>query len=162
MSRGGGVLEVVFCLNGSKWLTLGKEEFAWGSEGRQKIHRLTIKLTLSKTVFKDFPNTLRVPFTDCFKSIASYKKWIFLNMPVKLWRINNLKMQENIWKIVAACNVSKNSALPQVFFCYILKTAPKNFWFFSKFFQSISTRHCTVQIHACFYTPNERCRLLIH
>ena len=48
-------------------------------------------------------------------------------------------MQENIWKIVAVCYVSKNAALPQVFFCYTLRTVPKNFQSFSTFFQSIST-----------------------
>ena len=34
---------------------------------------------------------------------------------------------------------------------------------FLKFFQSISTSHSgTIQIHACFHTPNERRRLLTH
>ena len=33
-----------------------------------------------KEVFKDFPYTLRVPSTDCFNSIASHKKSIFLNI----------------------------------------------------------------------------------
>ena len=51
---------------GSKWLTLGKEGFAW------------------KTVFKDFPNTIRISFTDGFKFIASHKKCIFLNTSGKL------------------------------------------------------------------------------
>ena len=48
-------------------------------------------------------------------------------------------MQKNIWKIIAVCNVSKIAALPQVFFCHTLRTAPKNFQSFSTFFQSIST-----------------------
>ena len=30
------------------------------------------------------------------------------------WRIIFL-MQENLWKIIAACNVSKNAANPQIF-----------------------------------------------
>ena len=67
-----------FCLGGGKWLTLGKEEFVWGTRGRGKLYRLIIKWTSFKTVVKDFPYTLRVPSTDCFKSIASHKKCIFL------------------------------------------------------------------------------------
>ena len=64
----------LFCLGGGKWLTLGKEGFAWGTRGTGKLYRLTIKCTSSKIVVKDFPYTLRVPSTDCFNSIASQKK----------------------------------------------------------------------------------------
>ena len=66
----------LFCLGGGKWHTLGKEGFTWGTRGRGKLYRLTIKWTSSKTVAKDFPYTLRVPSTDCFKSIT--KICIFL------------------------------------------------------------------------------------
>ena len=61
---------------GGKLNTLGKEEFAWETGGRGKLCRLTIKWTSSKIVVKDFPYTLRVLFTDCFKSTASQKKYI--------------------------------------------------------------------------------------
>ena len=47
-------------------------------------------------------------------------------------------MQGNLRKVIAACNVSKNAASLQVLFCHILRTIPKDFWSFSKFFQSIS------------------------
>ena len=59
----------MFCLREGKWHTLGKEGFAWGNRGREKICRLTIKWTSSKTVAKDFLYALSVPFTYCFKSI---------------------------------------------------------------------------------------------
>ena len=49
-----------------------------------------------------------------------------------------LKMQGNLRKIIAACNVSKNAASLEVLFCHILRTIPKDFRSFSKFFQSIS------------------------
>ena len=53
------------------------EGFAWGIRSRGKLCRLTIKWTLSKTFAKDFPYTLRVPSTNCFKSIASHKNTYF-------------------------------------------------------------------------------------
>ena len=68
----------MLCLGGDKWLTLGKEGFDWGTRGMEKLYRLTIKWTSSKTVVKDFPYTLRVPSTDCFNSIVSHKKCVFL------------------------------------------------------------------------------------
>ena len=64
VSRGGS-FESCFAWVGCKWLTLGKEGFAWGTRGR-KLCRLAIKWTSSKTV-------VRVPSNDCFKSIASHK-----------------------------------------------------------------------------------------
>ena len=74
-----GVLEVV--LPGRRQMSyLGKEGFAWGTEGREKLYKLIIKWTSSKIVFKDFPNTLRVSSTHCFKFVALHKKCIFLNM----------------------------------------------------------------------------------
>ena len=62
-------------------------------------------------------------------------------------------MQGNLCKIIATCNIFKNDALPQVFFCHISRKVPKNFPSFSNFFQSISTSHSvgTIQIHACFF-----------
>ena len=59
---------------------MGKKEFAWGTRGR-KLYGLTIKWTSSKTV-------LRVPFTDYFKSIASHRKCILVNMSAKLFLKN--------------------------------------------------------------------------
>ena len=47
-------------------------------------------------------------------------------------------MQGNLRKIIAACNVSKNGASLQVLFFHILRTIPKRFRSFSKFFQIIS------------------------
>ena len=55
---------------GSKWLSLGKERFAWEARGRVKLYRLTIKWFSSKKVVKDFLYTLSVTSTDCLKSIA--------------------------------------------------------------------------------------------
>ena len=37
---------------------------------RGELYRLTVELTSSKTVVKDFPYTLKVTSTDSFKSIA--------------------------------------------------------------------------------------------
>ena len=127
----------MLCLEGGKWFTLGKEGFAWGTGGREKQYRLTITWTSSKTVFRHFPDILRVLFTDCFKIIASQKNayfWICLQN--FSWKIN---FWETFEKLLQS-NVSKK-ALSQVFFCNILKTVPKDFRFFSKFFQSFSTSH---------------------
>ena len=38
-----GVLEAVLPVRGGKRLTLGKGGFAWGTRGRRKLYRLTIK-----------------------------------------------------------------------------------------------------------------------
>ena len=62
----------------NKWVTLEKKIFSWGTRGREKLYRLTTKWTSFKAAVKDFSYTLRAPSTDCFKSIASHKKWIFL------------------------------------------------------------------------------------
>ena len=80
------------------------EGFAWGTRNRWKLYGLTIKWTSSKKVFifKDFPNTSRVPSADC---------------------------------LIATCNISKNPVFPQVFLRHILRTVPKDFPSFSKFFQ---------------------------
>ena len=130
--EGGRVLEVVS--HGRGQITyLGEGSVCLGTKGR-KLYRLAIKWTLSKTVSKDFSKTLRVFSIDCFQSIASHKKCIFLNMPAKLFLKNNLLMQENHWKIVAACTLSKTAALPQLFFWHILRTVPKEFGSFSKLF----------------------------
>ena len=51
-----------------EWITLVKEGFAWGIWGREKLVK----------VVKDFSYTLRVPSTDCFKSIPTHKKRLFL------------------------------------------------------------------------------------
>ena len=133
MSRRGGVLEFALPGRGQNDLTGGKEVF--------KVYKLTIKWTLSKTVFKDFPNTLRAPPNDCFwESIycITQKNWYFwICLQNLFWRISHfLKMQGN-----EACNFSKNAALTQVFFCYTLRTVTKNFRSFSRFFQFISTSH---------------------
>ena len=59
-------------------LPWGRKDLLVGPGVGGKLHRLTIKSTSFKTVVKDFPYTLRVPSNDCFKSIASHKKCIFL------------------------------------------------------------------------------------
>ena len=67
------------CLGaGSKWLTLGKKGFAWETRNSEKLYRLTIKRTSSKTVAIGFSYNLRVLSTDRFKSIVSRKKCTFL------------------------------------------------------------------------------------
>ena len=121
---------------------LEEEEFAWRIGGRGKLYTLTIKWTLSKITFKGFLDTLRIASTYYFKPIASGKKayfWIFLQS--FFWKTSALKMQGSLWKSISAYNVSKNAALPHVSFCHNLRIAPKNFWSFSKFFQSISASH---------------------
>ena len=70
----GGVLEVVLPGRGANDWPCGRKGLPGGPEVGEKLYRLTIKWTLSKIVVKDFPCTLRVPFTDWYKSIASYKK----------------------------------------------------------------------------------------
>ena len=154
----------LFCLGGGEWLTLGKEEFTWGTSGR-KLYRLTIKWTWSKTV-------LRVPSTDCFKSIASHKKCIFLNMSAKHCIKQKMHIPEYVCRtflekitflrreIIAVYNVSKNAALPQVFFCHTLGTVPQYFRSFSKTLSSIPLQQVTLyHSNLCMlYTPNKRCR----
>ena len=109
-----------------------------GLESRRKLYRLTIKWTSSKTSLKDFPNTLRAPPIECFwKSINC----IIKNVYSEYVCVTFLQKLGKLWKIIEAFNVSKNVAIPQVFFIHILRTVPKNFWSFSKFFKSISTSH---------------------
>ena len=49
-----------------------------------------------------------------------------------------LKCRETLFKIFCSCNVGKNAAVPQLFILrHILRTIPKNFWSFYKFFQSV-------------------------
>ena len=141
-----------------KWLTLGKEESTWETGGSGRLCRLTIKWTSSKTVFKDFPNTLRVPSTACFNLLHNTKNAHFwISLQNFSWRISFLKMQKNLWKVVAACNLFKNATLPHVFFYHILRTVPKDFR--SKvLLVHFNKSFCAIQIHTCFYTPNERWR----
>ena len=63
---------------GANNLPWGKKSLPGGPGVGEKLYRLTIKWTSSKTVAKDFPYSLRVPSTNCFKSIASHKKCISL------------------------------------------------------------------------------------
>ena len=121
------------------------EGFAWETGSWGKLYKLTIKWSSSSRVFNYLPNTLRVPSTDYFKFIASHKKYRFLKCLQNLsWKIRVNKMQGNFWKIIAACNVSKNAALLQVFFCHVLRTVPKDYRSYSRFFPSISTCHSVV------------------
>ena len=119
---------------------------------------------------------------DSFKRFSQYVRstshWVLLEVHILYhtkdayfwicvqnfsWRIRHLKIQGKLWKIIAACNVSNNAPFPQVFFCHILTTEPKDFWSFSNFFHSISASHSleTIQIQGCFLIekPNERCRI---
>ena len=92
---------------------------------------------------------IRDTFQRCFQHFKSTSHWLLL----KVFQLNHfwmsvkltleelailLKMQGNLRKIIAACNVSKNAASLQVLFCHILRTVSKDFRSFSKFFQSIS------------------------
>ena len=63
-------------------------------------------------------------------------------------------------EIIAVCNVSKNAALPQVFFCHTLGTVPQDFRSFSKTLSSIPLQQVTLyHLNLCMlYTPNKRCR----
>ena len=141
---------------------LGKGRFALGSKGRGKL----VKLTIKRTPYKRFPNTLRVLLLNSSGSRTNHTKdsyfWICLQN--FSWRIHHfLKMQRNLSKTITVCNVSKNAALPQVLFHHVLKAAPADFGSFSKFFQSISTSHSIpfnflhaliVQIKAADVWPN--------
>ena len=132
-----GVLEVVLPMRGANELPWGRK----GLPGKQgvKLYRWTIKWNSFNAVFKDFPNTFRVPSTESFNSIASHKNAYFLKcLQNFLWRFSFL-MQGNLWKIIAAYNFSRNAVLRQAFFCHILRTVQKDFRSLSKFFQSIST-----------------------
>ena len=60
-------------------------------------------------------------------------------------------------EIIAACNVSKNAALPQVYFCHTLRTISKEFDHFQRPFLPV---HFTkllriIQIHTCFISHME-------
>ena len=81
---------------------------------------------MSKTFLSKYMSG--VPSTGYFKSIASHKKCIFLNMPAKL-TFKELTFLH--WEIIAACNVSQNAAFPQVFFCHTLRTALRRISSFS-------------------------------
>ena len=73
-----GVLKVVILGRGANdWPYRG---FALGTRDR-KVYRLTIKWVSAKTF-------LRVFSTDCFKTIGSDKKFVFLNMSAKLFSKN--------------------------------------------------------------------------
>ena len=73
-----GVLEVAPPGRGPNELPWGRKGLPGGPGIGGNYDRLTIKCSSSKTVAKDFPYTLRVPPTDCFKSMTSHKKCIFL------------------------------------------------------------------------------------
>ena len=65
-------------------ITLGTEGFSWGTRGRGKLYRLTVKWTSSKTVAKGFLYTWSVPSTACFNSIALHQKWVFSRISFSL------------------------------------------------------------------------------
>ena len=154
----GGVLEVSL-LGRGQIAYLGKEVFVWETGVRRKLYRLTIKWTLSKTVFKDFSNTLRVPSTSLLHHTKNAYFWICLQN--FFWRPSFFKMQGNLWKIIATSNVSKNAAHPQVFFGHILRIVTNRFSILFRILPLyFSKLLCTIQFHACFYTPNERCKFL--
>ena len=68
---------------------LGKEGFAWRVRGRGNLYRLTINKLHPRQFLNIFPHTLRVPYTDCFKSIAPHEKmhisqelfFLWINLP---------------------------------------------------------------------------------
>ena len=74
----GGVLKVVILGRGAN--DLPYRGFALETRDR-KVYRLTIKWVSTKTF-------LRVFSADCFKTIASDKKFVFLNMSAKLFSKN--------------------------------------------------------------------------
>ena len=72
--RKGEDLEVVLPKRGKNDLLGERRRFPGEPRASGKLCRLTIKETSSKTDFKDFPNTLRAPPTNCFwKSIMVFK-----------------------------------------------------------------------------------------
>ena len=135
----------MFVLRESIWLTWGRKGLPWGLGSRGKLYRLIIKCKWSKSVFKDFLNTLRAPPVYRSRSlyIVSHKKYISLNMAANLSKTVPyfLKIHGNLWNVITVCYVSKNAAIILVFFCHISKTVPKSFQSFSWFLCSISTSH---------------------
>ena len=68
-----GECRKLFCLGeGANVFSWGKEGFIYETGVKGKIHRLTIKLTPSKKVFKDFPKTLKGAPTECLPQKNAY------------------------------------------------------------------------------------------
>ena len=113
-----------------------------------------------------FPNTLKTPSTDCFwKPICSVTRkmlilWKYLQN-LTWWISFFLKVKRNLWKIIAAYSVSKNAALSQSFFCHILRAVPKEFWSFSKFFQSTAIGHSLPLKLICAFNRYTKLKMLI-
>ena len=87
--------------------------------------------------------------------IVLYKKCIFLNMSVKLSKrlTHFLKTHGNLWKVIAMCNGSKNTSIPQFFFLPYLIQCPKSP---SVAFKVLPVHFnnsllCTIQVNECFY-----------
>ena len=93
-----------------------------------------------------------VPYTDCFNTIASQKKKIHISEYVSeifLEVLVFLCFEKLSQPVILLKMLLFHRHFSVIFLC------------FSKFFQSISTSHfSTIQIDACFYTPNERCSFL--
>ena len=63
-------------------------------------------------------------------------------------------------EIIAVCNISKNSALPQIFLCHTFRTVPKELRYFSKTLSSSPFQQVTLyHSNSCMlYTPNKKFR----
>ena len=57
---------------------LGEGRVSLGDQGQGEIIQINFKMNFIIDSCQRFSHTLRVPSTDCFKSIASHKKCIFL------------------------------------------------------------------------------------
>ena len=73
-------------------------------------------ITSSQTMvfIKYFPRIFRISFIDCFwrTIFCSTQKYVSKNVcKTCLKELGILKMQGNLWKILAACNFSKNPVL---------------------------------------------------
>ena len=93
-------------------------------------------ITLSSSFSTRFPwffkiNLLRLLLED---NILTQKKWIFLNMPVKLvLRIRNfIKMQRNLKNFLHPARSSENTGLPQFFSKFFWQLYFKNINFLTK------------------------------
>ena len=115
----------------------------------------------------NFPNTLSAPPIEClWKSILYHTKntyfWIWQQN--FCYRISHcLKLKGILWKIIAACDVSKVLLLHRYFSAFSKNRTRKLSMFF-KVLQSISTSHSLYHSNSCVLlidTTNERCRFSI-
>ena len=149
----------LFCLGEELVTYLGEVRVCLWNQRWEKLHRLTIKWTSSKIVFKDFPNTFIVPSTDCFKSIASHKKCIFLNVSSKLFLKNYLPYARKPLKNYCSLLTFLKMLLFHRYFLTHFKIISKRFLIFFKVLPvHFNEQLFTIHVNTCFYTPNEGCR----